>query len=582
MKFPFRMGVRFKMITIFITALIIPAVTFVIFVPSYYNKNMTKDMELSTEAAVSSALRNINTYIEDLERLVVVPYMNQSIMDAFITWRKIDKGEEVPMIDQLEASRAMNTTLPNYTQNVRKDITGTLVCFIPKKVFAVYLNNSSLVDDYPYSEQSWYKRAFQADGKTVFISSHRQDYLMNPPAERVFSIVKLVKDLDTRQPIAVVKADADTKVLSSILDGIHLNVSSVMSVVDEQGNVIYANSPLSETIRQELKNLPSQIVDDGQVYNVISQHIEKTDWNMVALVSETDYYRKILLMRLTVIGVYVFVSIASIILVAYLSKRLVKPLKEIVGVMAEVETGNFNVRVPVKSQDEIASLGSAFNMMLGEVNELLIREYKAVLSQQSAEYKALQSQIHPHFLYNTLNSIIGINRLGDSIGVERAILSLTGMMRYMTEQNDWTTLAEEFHMLKQYCYLQKLRFQNRLEYRIELDPDVWNVRIPKLLLQPLVENAIVHGIEPLGDPGHLTVTGTLEGSDRAGEIVILVEDTGMGLETLEGGHWMGVGLSNVKNRLEYAYRNASIDIESGISRGTKITIRIPQEGGEPE
>lgn len=572
-----RMGVRFKMIGISIVGLIIPALTFMLFVPSYYNKNMTRDMNFSTQATISSALINLNTYIEDLERLVVVPYMNDSIMDAFNTYRKIDSGQKVSMVEQLQASRAMNTTLPNYTQNVRKDITGTLVCFIPKTVFAVYINNSGLVSDYPFTEQKWYKQAMAADGKTVFISSHKQDYLTDPAADKVFSIVKLVKDLDTRQPIAVVKADADTKVLSAILDKIELNVSSIMSVIDEQGNIIYSNKPVSETMQQQIRNSPSQITDNGEVYSVTSQHIEKTDWNMVAMVSETEYLNKIDMMQNTVIGVYILVSIMSVLLVALLSQRLVKPLRKMVRLMAKVETGNFSVRVPVRGNDEISSLGSAFNMMLSEVNDLLNREYKAVLSKQSAEYKALQSQIEPHFLYNTLNSMIGINRLGDSKVLEQAIISLTGMMRYMTEQADWSTLNEEFQMLNQYCYLQKLRFQSRFEYSIHLEPGAEAVRIPKLLIQPLVENAIVHGIEPLGETGRLSVRGSIKSVGLQHYVVIIVEDSGMGLKQTLGEEWMGVGLTNIKNRLKYAYKHAEFTISSKIDEGTRITITIPQE-----
>ncbi|WP_063563756.1 sensor histidine kinase [Paenibacillus sp. O199] len=579
-----RLGVRFKMIGISLIGLLIPALAFVLFVPSYYNKNMTHDINFATQATISSALINLNTYIEDLERLVVVPYLNDSIMDAFNTFRKIDSGKTVSLLEQLQATRTMNTTLPNYTQNLRKDITGTLVCFIPKTVFAVYTNNSGLVSDYPFTEQTWYKQALAAEGKTVFISSHKQDYLTDPAADKVFSIVKLVKDLDTRQPIAVVKADADTRVLSVILDKIKLNVSSIMSVIDEQGNVIYSNKPLSDTMLKELRNKSnsSKIDDHGEVYSVTTQHIEKTDWNMVAMVSETEYINRINIMQATVTGVYVLVSIFSVLLVALLSQRMMKPLRKMMNVMAKVETGNFNVRVPVRGRDEIAILGSSFNLMLSEVNNLLNREYRAVLSKQSAEYKALQSQIEPHFLYNTLNTMIGINRLGDSKVLEQAILSLTGMMRYMTEQADWTTLNEEFQMLNQYCYLQKLRFQNRLEYTIQLDPEAEPMKIPKLLIQPLVENAIVHGIEPLGETGQLTVLGSIETVHFQRCVVIVIEDSGTGLEQTEGSKWMGVGLTNVKNRLQYAYKKADLNIQSRVNVGTRITITIPLEDDNDE
>lgn len=574
----FRASVRFKMMAIFIIAITIPSVTIAVFVPDYYNNNLTKNVEVLTQSTADSVLKNLNAYVDDLERLVIVPYLNDSIMNAFYTYGKIYGGQNVPILEQLNASKALKETFPNYTQNIRKDITGTLVCLIPKGVFSVYINNSPLVENYPFQQQEWYKQAVAANGKTIFVSAHKQNYLIHPAADKVFSIVKLVKDPYTMEPIAVVKADADMHVLSSILDNIKLNVNSIISIIDENGNTIYSTTPLTGAMQAAIQSGKTQVTNGGEVFSLHSKNINKTNWRMVTLISKSELTRNMQQMQLTVIGVYIFVLLLSLLLLAYLSKWLVSPLHHIVDVMGEVEKGNFDVRVKVKGRDELSSLGSAFNIMLDQLKNLLIREYKAVMSKQTAEYLALQSQIRPHFLYNTLNSMMGINRLGDRDLLEKTIISLTGMLRYMTEQADFTTLREEFQMLQQYCYLQKMRFQSRLSYKIDLQKEAENVKIPKLIIQPLVENAIVHGIEPLGETGKLLVCAKIELHNEKRTVVIDVCDSGVGFICRDGQTPDGVGLKNVQDRVKYAYPRGDVHIESAVGKGTQITISFPMEG----
>ncbi|MQY76316.1 MAG: HAMP domain-containing protein [Spirochaeta sp.] len=136
-------------------------------------------------------------------------------------------------------------------------------------------------------------------------------------------------------------------------------------------------------------------------------------------------------------------------------------------------------------------------------------KYNELLEKRKAEYMALQSQIQPHFLYNVLNGLIGLNRLGDKKSLEKAIFSLKDMLRYTLEQAEWTTVAEEFCFLEKYCALQKMRFRERLEVDIRHDPETADLKIPKLILQPLVENAVIHGIEPLGRKGNLSISASI-------------------------------------------------------------------------
>jgi sensor histidine kinase YesM len=197
-------------------------------------------------------------------------------------------------------------------------------------------------------------------------------------------------------------------------------------------------------------------------------------------------------------------------------------------------------------------------------------KYKELLERRDAEYRALQSQIQPHFLYNLLNGLIGLNRLGERRTLERAIFSLKDMLRYTLEKDDWTTVNEELRFLAKYCELQQMRFGDRLSVRFDCQREAEAFRIPKLILQPLVENAIIHGIEPLGRPGTLEVTATL--GRREGGLSIVVRDNGVGFAESGAGE-RHIGLANVKERLLIAFPKAFLSIRSQPG-DTRVSIEI--------
>jgi two-component system sensor histidine kinase YesM len=197
-------------------------------------------------------------------------------------------------------------------------------------------------------------------------------------------------------------------------------------------------------------------------------------------------------------------------------------------------------------------------------------KYKELLERRDAEYRALQSQIQPHFLYNLLNALIGLNRMGERRTLESAILCLKDMLRYTLEKDDWTTVNDEMAFLAKYCELQQMRFGERLAVRFECQPEAQAFRIPKLILQPLVENAIIHGIEPLGRPGTLEVTATMD--RREGGLSIVVRDNGVGFAETGTGQ-RHIGLANVKERLLIAFPKAFLSIRSQPG-DTRVAIEI--------
>jgi two-component system sensor histidine kinase YesM len=263
-----------------------------------------------------------------------------------------------------------------------------------------------------------------------------------------------------------------------------------------------------------------------------------------------------------------------------LSRWIVNPFQQMITVMKKVQRGDMQSRFISHGKDEIAELGDALNNMIVQLGELIEREYKAAINQRNAEYMALQSQIQPHFLYNTLNSFIALNRMGERASLEKAIYSLSNMLRYTLGPGDWATVEDEFQFLQRYCDLQRLRFQERLTVDVHYQSEVSRLRIPKLLLQPLIENALIHGIEPLTRSCRLVVRARLE-QDGQPTLEMSVYDDGAGFNLQDTGSKRCIGLANVRERLKMAHPASSFSMTSTLSAGTEIRIAIPVDGVVP-
>lgn len=204
-------------------------------------------------------------------------------------------------------------------------------------------------------------------------------------------------------------------------------------------------------------------------------------------------------------------------------------------------------------------------------------KYRQLIELREAEYQSLQARIQPHFLYNVLNGLIGLNRMGDRRPLEAAVLDLKDLLRYTLDGGRTVPLSEELSFVKKYLELQRLRFGERFDYRIDCDPGCAALPIPKLLLQPLAENALIHGIEPLTRNGRLTITA----APADGEVRIVVEDNGIGFAPSAQEVSTRVGLLNVTRRLELAYPGSGFGIDSAPGRGCRVELGIRLGGIRP-
>lgn len=283
------------------------------------------------------------------------------------------------------------------------------------------------------------------------------------------------------------------------------------------------------------------------------------------------------LIRIT-LWVILFSIFLSVLLAFLVSRSISKPVHQLAVAMGRVEEGDLSVRIKSSRDDEIGLLNKRFNIMTEQIHNLLdeMKEEQAQL--RIAERKALQAQINPHFLYNTLNTIKSIAKLEGVGKITEIVTRLGKLLRNTIDSNrEMVTLQESAELIEDYLAIQRIRFGDRLDFNIDIPESLNNFLLPKLILQPIVENAVIHGLEGKVGKGTISVTASV----RQGTLLIEIVDDGEGMSRLWSSHDSpedeGIGLSNVHKRLQLLFGNsAGLEISSSPGAGTTVRIVIPE------
>lgn len=326
-------------------------------------------------------------------------------------------------------------------------------------------------------------------------------------------------------------------------------------------------------------------VSEGTIVSTAS--IPNTPLVLAGITDTTIFQQNIEGFFLVIVLIMVAGTCLAALLAYFFSRSIARPVNRLASSMYQVESGNLAVRVPESRILEIGQLERSFNAMVTQITSLLVltREEEAKL--REAERKALEAQMNPHFLYNTLNTVKAIAKLHGEQEILTITTRLGKLLRNAIDNRDADiSLRESFSLVESYLTIQRIRFGEKLRTIVELDERIADVRTPKLLIQPLVENALIHGLEPKTGVWRLTVRGELK--DKG--IIITVADNGVGIpgETASGnledsGSTDHVGLSNIHRRLHLRYGSKGrMFIDSKVGEGTLITILIPHEPSDSE
>ncbi|MFH5779878.1 sensor histidine kinase [Heyndrickxia oleronia] len=583
---------RSKLILVFsllilLTATILGSITYYQFAKS--SQLRTKEYQLQLADQMN---RNLNRYIKEMQIISLSPLYDQDVLNTLKNHQVMKEGASLPPAsERVKIWRYISSLI-----HMRDEIKGIHILANDGTVFSNLDSNTVLLKVFD-NKSEWIKEIRQADGGWIILPLHQPNYYINRK-ENVFSVARLIRDPATQKSLGIIKIDLKQELFKEILSNTQAN--SFIYIVDKHNRSIYPNNTrkmISDSLLLQIdkgkRDNYTKTIMDGQSYMMVANTSSYSGIKVIMLTPRSEIFSEVNHLQKVLVLVVLLGMIISSLLGVILSKPLVGSIHKLRTSMREVEKGNLSQRVQIESGDEIGELGKGFNHMVNEIDRLVTEVYKTNLREKEAEIRALQSQLNPHFLYNTLESINMLAITQGSLDVSDMVSSLGKLMRYTIDHSSkLVTLGEEISFIHSYVMIQKVRIGEKLQYREEIDPSLLDISIPKLILQPLVENAIIHGISAQGG------TIFIRGYRKEQKLYLIVSDNGQGVSSkklkdlyesinspvpIASKKYHGIALPNIHERIQLLYgRQYGIEIQSEVNKGFTIQVVLPliNEGGK--
>ena len=444
----------------------------------------------------------------------------------------------------------------------------------------------------------WYQAAMESKSGIAVSSSHVQNAIQSS-YKWVITLSRALVNNQTGEREGLFFVDLNYSAISDLCNNNSIEEKGYIFVLDAEGNIVY--HPKQQLMYGGLKteNIDaimecredSLIIDEGgdsKLYTMSKS--KRTGWTVVGAAYTSELLKNNEQAQMWYLLVASILLLAVIGISSIISREITKPIRSLRDSMRKVQNGQFDTHVEVITENEIGSLGRSFNLMTSEIQALMEQNVYEQKQKRKSELKALQAQINPHFLYNTLDSIIWMSEAGENDEVVEMTSALARLLRQsISNDQEEVELEKEIEYVKNYLTIQKMRYKDKLEFFIYVDPRVAHVPIIKLVLQPLVENAIYHGIKYKETKGNLKIYAR----PVDGRVEIVVADDGIGMDEDVMEHIFdehrkeqkrnGVGVPNVQKRLQLQYGSEyGIRYESVKGAGTKVVITIPTDGGRTD
>lgn len=428
-----------------------------------------------------------------------------------------------------------------------------------------------------------YRNACQI-GKTIWCPPQNGSAVSITAGERVISTVTPIKEIGSGKYDGAVIIELEEKCIMDCLNA-GIGKSGFLYICDENGKpIIYPEGKDAKTLEAWSQHNEAQRLSEGLM---IRRELENCGWSVIGIVPRSDLTDNIRSIVFMTVLVCLTLLALSLFIIVRVTDRILRPIDALNQKMGQVADGNLSVRVEITRHDEIGTLMSRFNEMVKQIDGLVKREAENQKELRLTELKALQAQIKPHFLYNTLDSIIWMARGHDQEGVIQMVMSLTNFLKIgLSKGEEIIPLEQEIQHTASYLEIQGVRYRGKFVYTISVEDSVKACLTPKLIVQPLVENAIYHGMKLKRDLCHLEIWA----GERNDRVVIDVADDGVGMDPATakalqislqngmcGGQANGYGVVNVNERIQIMYGHSfGITFETVLGEGCTFHITLPK------
>jgi two-component system sensor histidine kinase YesM len=452
--------------------------------------------------------------------------------------------------------------------------------FVDKKAYKSF----NLVD---IENSDWYDDLQKAKGGYLLKSDGGS--LFNQPNQKVISIIRVINDLESQRPIGTMVINIPEEAISKSFKNITEKGDIGILLRDQNNNDILNSRDLSkyhikESDEYEMKENHYYHIEKVEANNYIISYL-KNDMNftIISIVPFSEISKQSNIYMLVIFGMLILSSIMSFSGLILVSSSITRPINKLIKSMRAVENGEFRKVNIETGNDEIGKLKNVYNTMIYKIENLIEQIKKEQKIKRKAELNVLQSQIKPHFLYNSFDAISCLALEGRNDEVYKIIKALGNFYRTsLSNGKEVVTVEEELQTVKSYITIQQIRYDNIFNINMDIDEMANEYKILKLVIQPLVENSIYHGIKPTRRKGEIFISTSL----KNGYVEIVVQDDGVGiskdkLQSIKQQSTKGVGLRGTMERLNIFYNGKSkFEVKSKTEEGTKITIHIPIEQEE--
>ena len=592
-----RLPVKFKSIqsSIFcaVSILVLSAVLAVTVVSlRYTNSSIYENSVMYTQTIIGQLNQNIDSYISYMDNIASLVAGSG---DAY-KYLYSESGIDALSLKEYNQCRQRLTEQFKTILKGRSDIRNIGIVRRENESSSLFNNGMSTRNqNLKLDTQHWYADAVGKYDHYNLTSSHVQNVISG---ERpwVITLSRGIRNYTGEgDSDGVVFIDLNYSAISELCTQNSVGTKGYVFILDQDGNIVY--HPQQQQLYNELQtenislimNAKTDVVtagkgDDEKIYAL--SHSETTGWTIVGCMNMSELLKNSRKAR----SIYVLVALGLIAVALVISSEIARnitfPIQKLRDSMKRVQKGDFSAaEIEVYSDNEIGSLTRSFNVMTHKIQDLMAQNIQEQEQKRKIELKALQSQINPQFLYNTLDSIIWMAEGKKNEEVVLMTASLARLLRQsISIENELVTIGQEVEYVRSYLTIQKMRYKDKLEFEINVDPRITHAKIIRLVLQPIVENAIYHGLKYKESKGMLKVHGYELGE----RIIIDITDDGVGMdeETLKhiydkhkvNYHSNGVGVYNVQQRLVLYYgKEYGIIYHSEKGKGTTATVVIPKK-----
>lgn len=566
----------------------------------YFNNSSEVISELARKNAFEIVKKNnqiIDTKLSKIEE-TTLSVVNDS--DLFKTFNEVNDIENINIISM---DRQVSKVISKYFAS-SPDIRSTVLA----TSYYTFGNNDVYISSENYEKSKIYSDAIEAKGSMIWEPTYDFTLMYSNPelklsssARFVFSAVRVInsyyldnfifKVLDSSIERPTLIVNFSETVLSDVCNNsVPINGTKYL-IVTKSGQVV--SSSEKDELSKVIDNpwLKEAVVKgsgsytfslDNKKYIACFDTSKVTGWISAAVVPYDELMSGITpAIKTYTLLITCICFIITIPFIYLLSSLIFSPIRKLLAAMKKMGEGNFEAKIPVARKDELGFFVEKFNRLNDKIRLLIEENYAVKLREKETEIMALNLQMNPHFLYNTLNLINWMAIEAKQEKISNIIMELCNMLVYtLKHKGDIAIFKDDIEWLQNYLHIISCRFDEKFKVNMELEPEVYSINVPKLFLQPFVENAIIHAFEYMEEGCIITITGKVDGDT----VIFCVEDNGSGMskdqiEEVMNREASSIGVRNVHKRIRLLYgEKFGVNIQSRESYGTKVFIRIPSDG----